>query len=183
MTTTFHIPTLRTERLTLRAPKMSDLEAYIAFRASDRSRHVGGPFPAETAMPALGALAGHWVLRGFGRWIVADRQSDAALGIVGPYYPQEWPEPEIAWTLFGDAEGRGIAFEAATAALDFAYGTLNWTRAISCVAPDNERSLALALRLGAKREDAFVHPVYGTLDIYRHAGPDDLKTTTETADV
>ena len=110
------IPTLETENLILRAPRASDLDAYTAFNLSERSKGVGGPFTAGQAFQRLSALIGHWSLRGFGRWMVADKETDAPLGVVGPMYPIEWPEPEIAWSVFAEAEGRGIAHEAALAA-------------------------------------------------------------------
>ena len=84
---------------------------------------LGGPFTRIQSFETLSALVGHWHLRGFGRWIVADAATGAALGVVGPFYPEGWPEPEIAWSLFDGAEGRGIAFEAASAARDCAFGT------------------------------------------------------------
>ena len=43
----------------------------------------------------------------------ADRNDGAALGVVGLFYPEGWPEPELAWSLFANAEGRGVAREAA----------------------------------------------------------------------
>jgi ribosomal-protein-alanine N-acetyltransferase len=169
--TLIRIPTLTTERLVLRAPRMSDLDAFAEFRASDRSVGVGGPFPRHLAMATLSGLVGHWQLRGYGRWMIADRHTDEPLGTTGPLFPEEWPEPEIAWSLFANAEGRGIGYEAASAALAYAYDTLGWTTAISMITSTNIRSAALAKRLGAILDGEFSHPFYGTMGIWRHAGP------------
>lgn len=38
------IPTLKTQRLTLRPQTMADFPAYLAFMASPRSLGVGGPY-------------------------------------------------------------------------------------------------------------------------------------------
>lgn len=170
--TTLHIPTLETARLRLRAPGMADFEAYAAFRGSERARPLGGPFGRTEAFDQLAELVGHWALRGFGRWMVADRASDAALGVVGLYFPEGWPEPEVAWSVFAAAEGRGIAFEAALAARDHAYRSLGWRTAISLIRPDNTRSAALARRLGARIEGGHTHPTLGRSDIWRHPGPE-----------
>ena len=167
---TLAIPTLTTDRLILRAPRMEDAAPFAAYLTGPRSVAVGGPFRAGEAFDRLCALVGHWQLRGFGRWIVADRDSDAALGVVGLFHPQDWPEPELAWTVFDAAEGRGIACEAALAARDHARSALGWTRVVSCIAPDNARSVALARRLGCLPEGHFTHPVHGRLDIWRHPG-------------
>lgn len=173
--TVIRIPTLTTDRLTLRAPLPSDFAAYADFRASDRSRTVGGPFPRDVAFSHFCELAGHWQVRGFGRWIVADRATDEPLGVVGLYYPLEWPEPEIGWSVFAAGEGRGVAYEAALATRAYAYGTLGWTTLVSLVSPANTRSLALARRMAATHEYDFQHPTYGTLGVWRHLGPEALQ--------
>ena len=165
------IPTLETDRLRLRCPEMRDFDAWAAFRMSDRAEFVGGPCTRAQAFDKLGEIIGHWHLRGYGRWIVADKTTDTALGVVGPFFPDNWPEPEIAWSVFASAEGRGIAYEAARAALDYAYGTLGWTTAISCTEPGNDRSAALARRLGAWHERDHVTPDGLHLQVFRHAPP------------
>lgn len=165
------IPTVTTARLVLRAPRMDDFDAFAAFRASERTRHVGGPNSRAEAFAMFCALLGHWPLRGYGRWLVADRVTDEPLGIVGPYYPEGWPEPEIAWSVFDAGEGRGIAHEAALAARDWAARELGWQTPASLVARDNHRSAALARRLGAVEDGLHIHPVYGDLVIWRHPAP------------
>jgi RimJ/RimL family protein N-acetyltransferase len=65
---------------------------------------------------AMASMAGHWLLRGYGplcgRW---KRPPAAVLGTVGPWYPLEWPEPEIKWALARRFWGRGYASEAVRA--------------------------------------------------------------------
>ncbi len=101
----------------------------------------------------------------------SDRATGERLGQVGPFFPDDWPEPEIAWTVYDGAEGRGIALEAARAALAHAFRDLGWTTAISMIDPANTRSVALAQRLGARIDGVFPHPTYGTMNIWRHATP------------
>lgn len=165
------IPTLQTDRLTMRAPRWDDFEAYAAFRGSDRTKIIGGPYSRGRAFEQLCAILGHWHLRGFGRWMVADKATDAPLGIVGLYHPEDWPEPELAWSLFDVAEGRGIAYEAALAARTYAYDTLGWQTAISLIDPTNGRSVALARRLGCQDGETYAHPEIGTMHIWRHPAP------------
>ncbi|MEM6305320.1 MAG: GNAT family N-acetyltransferase [Pseudomonadota bacterium] len=169
------IPTLETERLRLRSPEIRDFEAWAAFRASDRAVHLGGPNTRTEAFDKLGEIIGHWTLRGYGRWMVADKTTDEALGVVGPFYPEDWPEPEIAWSVFEAAEGRGIAYEAAMAARDYAYTTLGWTTAVSCTTLDNIRSQALAKRMGATREGRHTASDGMELYVYRHPSPEALR--------
>jgi ribosomal-protein-alanine N-acetyltransferase len=169
--TVLRIPTLETERLRLRAPRASDFEAYADFRTGPRAAFLGGPYSRAEAFDQLSALIGHWLLRGYGRWMVADRQSDRPLGVVGLYYPEDWLEPEIAWSVFEEAEGQGIAFEAARATRRYAYHTLGWSTVVSLIDPHNARSAALAERMGATREGVFHHPTLGAMDVWRHPGP------------
>jgi RimJ/RimL family protein N-acetyltransferase len=171
MTTLVTIPTVETANLRLRAPKAADFPAYAAFRGSERARILGGPYAADVAFEQMAALVGHWQVRGFGRWMVADKVTDTPLGVVGPFHPLDWPEPEISWSVFDGAEGRGVAFEAASAARAFAFGTLGWTTAISMIDPANTRSVRLAERLGARPDGVFAHPEYGTMTIWRHPAP------------
>ena len=172
--TTLHIPTVETQNLRLRAPLWSDFDAFAAFRMSERTKFLGGPCTRTQAFDKLGEIIGHWHLRGYGRWIVADKATDAPIGVAGLFFPDDWPEPEIAWSVFEAAEGRGIAFEAATASRAYAYETLGWKTAVSCVTPGNTRSVALALRMGCTREADYTSRDGMTLEVYRHPAPDAL---------
>ena len=58
---------------------------------------------------------------------------------------------ELGFMLVESAEGRGIAFEAAVAARDWAWSILQVPRLVSYIDPANTRSAALAQRLGATR--------------------------------
>jgi RimJ/RimL family protein N-acetyltransferase len=172
--TQVHIPIVETARLRLRSPEPRDFEAYAEFRGSERARVLGGPNSRADAFHMFCGLVGHWHLRGFGRWLVADKATDAALGIVGLYYPEDWPEPEIGWSMFGPAEGKGYAFEAAVAARRYAYDVLGWSTVASLIVPTNERSAALARRMGCVIDGQHPHPFYGPLDIWRHLPPEAL---------
>ena len=57
MTVTFNAPRLQTQRLILRAPNLSDFEAYAAFYATDRARFVGGPLDRGDTWQMLAADA------------------------------------------------------------------------------------------------------------------------------
>lgn len=168
------IPTLTTTRLTLRAPHQGDFETIAAFYASERARFVGGPATAEQSWRMLATELGHWPLRGYGRWAVEETATGALAGIIGPWYPEGWPEPEIGWDLMNGFEGRGYATEAAFAALSHAYDTLGWPTAISLCNPANTGSRNLARRLGAVQEGHFDHERHGRLEIWRHLAPTDL---------
>jgi len=162
------VPVIETERLILRSPQESDFEPLAAFYASARSATVGGPLSRELAWRALAQEVGHWQLRGFGRWTVTERATGAAVGIVGLWHPEGFPERELGWDLFDGAQGKGYATEAGSAARDHAFKTLGWDTLISLVKIGNDASAAVAQRLGAVAEDTFTHGRFGTMTIYRH---------------
>ena len=180
------VPVLETDRLRLRAPEARDFAGFAAFYASDRARFVGGPLSRGDAWRGFAAMFGHWALRGFGLWMVERRADGALVGRVGLLFPERWPAPELAWTLFEGREGRGYATEAARAARAHAYGTLGWDGLISLVDPRNAPSEAVARRLGAAPEADWTHPEDGwSARLWRHPAPaalrDDPASTGETA--
>lgn len=177
MTRLSDTPVLTTPRLTLRAPVASDWPHWCDFMASERARFVGGG-PAVKATQiwrAFGHVIGHWVLRGWGMFVFSRHDDDTPLGMTGPWFPEGWPEREIGWSLWSeDAQGKGYAFEAAAAARDHAFDVLGWSGAVSYIAPENQRSIALAKRLGAQRDDGAATPDFDDRClVYRHRAPDD----------
>lgn len=141
-------PTLRTERLTLRMPRLEDFEPRAAFAASDRSIHEGGPIGRAAAWRIFASEVGQWPLLGYGPFSVDDRVSGAYLGEVGIYRPQDYPEPELGWFVVPEAEGRGVAHEAAQAVIRWVGASFGWQRLVNYIDPANTRSIALGLRLG-----------------------------------
>ena len=174
MTTTITIPTLETERLILRAPRIEDFEAYAAFNASPRSVGVGGPYNRQAAWSRLSSLIGQWQLRGYGRWMLEEKASGQPMGVVGIYHPDDWPDAEIGWSVFDAAEGKGYAYEAAVASRSYAYDVLGRDTIISLTMDGNTRSEALARRMGALPDGIFEHPEFGPLNIWRHLSPDQI---------
>lgn len=169
------IPRLETPRLILRAPLPQDFEAFAAYCDSDRARFTGGRVDRNLAWRGFCHITGHWVHRGYGFFVIEDKDSGQALGTCGPYFPEGWPEPEIGWTLWSEAaQGKGIAFEAAQAARGFAYDVLGWTTAISLILAGNTRSEALARRMGCTRDGTFTHAQFGESSIWRHPAPETL---------
>ncbi|MEM7719732.1 MAG: GNAT family N-acetyltransferase [Pseudomonadota bacterium] len=150
--------TLNTERLVLRRPTGGDAEAIMAFYNTERSQFTGGDLGRFNAWKQTAAMLGHWEVSGFGLWAVTMRGDDTILGLVGPFYPDGWPETEIGWVLFDGAEGQGIALEAARAAIADARSRLGWRDIVHYIAPENERSIKLAERLGAVQDPDAVTP-------------------------
>ncbi|MBR3371495.1 MAG: GNAT family N-acetyltransferase [Rhodobacteraceae bacterium] len=166
-----HTPVLETARLVLRAPVASDWPAWREFMATDRAQFVNALARDDNAAwRAFGHFIGHWVLHGFGQFVITDRYSGAVLGSAGPWFPLGWPEQELGWLLWNPlAEGKGYAFEAVSAVRDHVQDHLGWDTAVSYIAPDNLRSLALAQRLGCVQDTSAATPGgFSTVQVWRH---------------
>lgn len=166
--------TLSTDRLTLGPLGQEHFEAVAAFYATDRAAYVGGQKSRSLSWRQLAAEIGHWTLRGFGRFAVSETATGAFVGIVGPWHPEGFPEPEIGWDLWDGFEGRGYATEAGHAARAWCYGSLGWSTAISLIDARNPGSEGVARRLGCHFERAHELVNYGPINIWRHPSSQDL---------
>lgn len=167
----FTIPMLETQRLILRAFTQEDFAPLCEFYSDEESaRFVGGVENAQQVWRRMASYIGHWALRGYGMWALETKEAGAFVGYVGNWFPEGWPEPEIAYGLTRAGQGYGYATEAARAALYHAYADLGWKTAISAIDPANTASASVAKRLGATYEEH--RPVaFFTADIYRHQPP------------
>jgi RimJ/RimL family protein N-acetyltransferase len=147
------IPRLQTERLILREWRHSDLDAFAAFYAdAEVMRYLAGEAIARNdAWRNMASAAGHWMLRGYGLWVVERKSDGAVIGRVGLINPEGWPGLEVGWTLGRRYWGQGYATEAARASMSYGFLTQNVDRLISLIHSDNEASQAVAQRLGEAR--------------------------------
>ena len=74
--------------------------------------------------------------------------------------------------LMPDAEGRGIAAEAARARARLGLRRARLDTLVSYIDPDNARSIRLAERLGAVVDPAAPQPRTTRRLVYRHPGPE-----------
>ena len=138
------IPQLQTERLLLRGFTQEDFEDYARFHADPEvMRYISGnPVSRSDAWRSFAVMIGHWALRGYGMWGV-ERKSDGSvlLGRVGLWNPEGWPGLEVGWTLGREFWGHGYATEAARAAMDYAFSSLqDIARLLSVIDVDNVAS-------------------------------------------
>jgi RimJ/RimL family protein N-acetyltransferase len=153
MSSTFEIPTLRTERLVLRAFRADDLDAFALMGANAEVRRFLGAGKLLSRTESWGLMErvlGQCALRGYGLFAVETEGRCA--GWAGVLHPLEWPEPELAYSLDQPYWGRGIAPEAVWAARAWAFASFDFPRLASFIVPDNTRSVRVAQKLGAVRD-------------------------------
>jgi RimJ/RimL family protein N-acetyltransferase len=144
-------PTLQTPRLRMEPPRNAHFDAFAAMMADPRvMAMLGGAQSRPVAWRTFAAYAGAWALDGFGMFMVFEKATGAFVGRVGPLSPEGWPGTEVGWGLTHAAQGRGLATEAAAAAMDFAFDRLGWDEVIHCIVPENAPSHAVARRLGSR---------------------------------
>lgn len=160
-------PTLTTERLTLRHHRYEDFAPMADLFETERSQYMGGPISRAALWRWLAAEVGSWSLLGHGSWAVDLTETGETVGQVGINRPDDFPEVELGWILYAPFEGKGYAFEAAQAARDWGFGVRGLDTLVSYIDPPNTRSIRLAERLGAVRDDTAGRPDPADL-VYRH---------------
>ena len=160
---------LETDRLLLRMFVQDDWRAlHEHFSDAECTRFTFRRALTEAgSWRAMASMAGHWQLRGYGPYAVEEKSTKAVLGTVGPWYPLEWPEPEIKWALARRHWGRGYAGEAVRAVQRMAHECLPGPRLISLIDSQNAASIRLALAVGATLERQ-IEFAGSPFHIYRH---------------
>lgn len=85
---------------------------------------------------------------GFGLWLVKMKETNASIGMCGLLQRDYLPHLDIGFALLPEYEGKGYAYEAARAVLQYAADTLKASTVAAIVTPGNEASLRLLQRLG-----------------------------------
>lgn len=149
------LPVIETARLRLRAPRLSDFDAWAEIFCGPAGPHLGGPFDRDEAFTEFAATCGTWLLRGYGLWTVEPKAGETVLGFVLIGFEPGDQEPELGYLFRPTAEGHGFATEAAAALRDHAFGAFGLDRLVSYIDPQNARSARVAERLGAVRASDF----------------------------
>lgn len=163
------LPRIFTDRTVMRGPYMEDFDVFADLFTSERGRYVGGPLTRDGAWDDFIQLTASWILRGCGLWTVEDQDNKSVLGFVLLGHETGDPEPELGFLFTEDAEGKGLAFEAAEKARNNAWNALSFDTLVSYIDPENERAIKLALRLGAVRDASGDHE---QMHCYRHPRPE-----------
>jgi RimJ/RimL family protein N-acetyltransferase len=169
-----NVPSLLTERLTLRAHRLEDFPALASMWAEPEVfRFIGGKASTEQeSWTRLLKFSGHWALQGFGYWAVEEKAGGRYVGDVGfadhkrDMTPSIAGLPELGWVLSPAVHGRGYATEAVRAAL--AWGDVQgWPRVVCIISPENLASIRVAEKCGFGETTPAVHGGKPTLLLTR----------------
>ena len=153
---------LDTARLTLRPFTADDAEAHARLYSDPEvTRYLGGAasaaqHPKERSARTLEAFLSHWEEHGFGVWAVQERESGIVIGQCGlkylPVAPEAAPDVEVLYALERRCWGRGLAVEAAGAALAHGFETLDLPRIVAVTRPQHQASRSVITKLGMTYE-------------------------------
>lgn len=149
------IPTINTQRLTLRSMRPQDFDRYAEiWRHGDVVRYVGGtPWERSRAWQSFLRNAGHWLMVGYGQWAIEPHGAPDMMGQAGFFkgcagLGEDFDAyPEAGWLLHPEAQGQGLGADAAVAAHEWFDRVV--TGPLVCkISLDNWRSLRIAQDLG-----------------------------------
>jgi len=155
---------LDTPRLRLRRWREEDREPFAAMNADPAVMEF---FPAPQSREASDASIDAWQAqlesRGWSNWAVELVESGEFMGFVGLSVPRRAlpcsPCVEVGWRLARRFWGRGLASEAARAALGAGFERIGLAEIVSFTALGNLRSRAVMERIGMQdAHQDFEHP-------------------------
>jgi len=142
---------IETARLRLRRLSADDEHALVELDSDpDVMRWVGSPpgcrphaETVERVRQRIGADHG-----ALGFWVVEGRDGGGAIGLVALLPMPAGGDIELAYRLARRAWGRGLATEAASAIIAYAFGAARLPRLVAVTYPDNVASQRVLARLG-----------------------------------
>ena len=161
-----NIPTLTTERLILREWRESDLDSLVEFHSDPLTKSIYKIEPIRGDIWRRIAMGmGHWFFRGFGVWLLEEKETHDYVGQCGHWHPEGWSDVEIGYGVHPKHRGKGYAVEAATRVRAYGYEKHGFKRQVSYIQPINSNSIRVAEKMGAIPDGTFdmsgtAHTVY-----------------------
>jgi len=159
---------LDTERLVLRPLARDDVDLLARFYADPEVMRYIGPGEAldhERSRQSVERMIAGFEAEGYGQLGVERKKDGSLMGRCGLllWDTASWTptrtadakgsvETEVGYLLGRDYWGHGYATEAATAVRDWAFDHLSLERLIALIQPGNERSIAVAHKLGMDQD-------------------------------
>ncbi|MCC3653131.1 GNAT family N-acetyltransferase [Streptomyces sp. S07_1.15] len=159
---------IETERLVLRRWRAEDLAPMAAVNSDPEVMRWIRDGSVRTGRQTAEAIAGwerEWDAEGYGLFAVELRETGELAGFTGlsvpRFLPEVLPAVEIGWRLGRSFWGRGLATEAARAALRFGRAHPGLPRIVSVVQTGNRASERIVHKLGMSLERETVSPSCG----------------------
>jgi RimJ/RimL family protein N-acetyltransferase len=149
-------PQLQGKRVRLRGPRRDDAEALFALFSDPAVMRYWSRPPMTTlgeAQGLLGEMLDSFEQRSLLNWMVTTRDDDGVIGTCTLFrIDPRHRHAEIGYALRSDHWSRGLACEAVTLMLDWAFRRLDLQRVEADIDPRNDGSRQLLARLGFSSE-------------------------------
>lgn len=158
---------LETERLIIRPLNLNDSGFILELLTSETwLKYIGdrGVKDETTAVDYIlnGPIASY-NSKGFGLFLVIEKESQNKLGLAGFLKREELKVPDLGFAIFEQFEGRGFAKEASEALLAVGKEKWGFEKIYSITSKNNQRSRKLLSKLGFQSAGNFSFP--GKLEV------------------
>ncbi|MGI9201533.1 MAG: GNAT family N-acetyltransferase [Woeseiaceae bacterium] len=147
---------LQTERLAIRRLTLADADLMLSvWNDPAFYKYVGdrGIHTIDDARVALQEGAFQLYEKyGYGPFRIAIRENDQAIGTCGLFRREGFDDPDIGWSILPEFCGKGFAYEAACAVLEYGITDVSLTRVVAFISAENAPSIGLAKKLGLRYE-------------------------------
>ncbi len=144
-------PILETERLQLRNLTLEDAPFIIRLVNSPAWLKYIGDRNIKTLLEAknyiLSGPIHNYITKGYGFQLVETKHDNQPIGLCGLVKRDHLEHDDLGFAFLPEFEGKGYAFEAATASVEFAQTRLNLPSLLAITTMDNTRSIQLLKRL------------------------------------
>ena len=160
---------IRTGRLVLSPVHGTDRAELRALKADPAVFAVmlGGVRTHDQADRELAEEVCAWGANGYGLWAVRDQATDALVGLTGLQARADGRGIALRFAFRPAAQGRGLAREAAGAALRYGHERAGLTRIVAVAREENIASRTLLGGLGMIEAEHFVQSGYGMV-LFEH---------------
>ena len=113
-------------------------------------------------------IADYYDRHGFGLWALVLKEDGRLIGRCGLLYQQVegTREAEVSYLVDRHYRGRGLATEAARAAVKLGFGRYGFPRIVALIHPENVASARVAEKLGMKHERDVSFKEFGAVALY-----------------
>jgi RimJ/RimL family protein N-acetyltransferase len=158
---------IRTGRLVLTPVNWTRLSDLIRIKSDPRvfATMLGGVRNAAQVAEDLEIETALWARRGFGLWIVDELRPEGRNfhGIAGLMERSDGRGVALRYGLFPESRGRGLAREAAGAALRFGHDNAGLRQIVAVTRADNFDSRALLGAIGMREVEQFARDGFAML--------------------
>lgn len=144
-------PLLRTTRTALSPFPLQKLERFYAINTDPFVRQYlwdNEIISRDLAISILEQNRDYFEDRAYGLWEIVELEHGGTIGYAGLWYFFDEPQPQLIYALLPAYTGRGLATEAASAIIDYAFSTLDFSYLIAATDAPHLSSQGVALRLG-----------------------------------